>query len=267
MAVYKRSDWNNLLDAVNNVLQNPPDGCDPLDPIPHVESPHRWSKADIQEVHDKLMATCSAISFSDIPELWEQSVIDEINEALGEAWCDCEDDGGDDDGDDDGDESGCTDENKYSEHWTTISLMDITYSYCITSGLFGGGTKCRGNGCGAIGGFPNGYTNIGQMINGMQVGAPGIVGRRWLLYRQVGDSVYYLEEWAISCDGRVVCPFDIWVKTEEVFLGACFDCDFSNPACSAAEDVLQERVQTAAPAGYGLRIRASGSAVRCEDCD
>jgi len=94
--VYKREDWNDLLAAVNNVLENPPEETDCSDtvitPLPPVDENHRWSKSDIAAVHSKLLETnCDQISFSAIPDNWSQSIIDEINAALPLAWCDCSD--------------------------------------------------------------------------------------------------------------------------------------------------------------------------------
>lgn len=90
--VYKRSNWNELIDRVNDVLQNPPTGtdCEPIDPVEHVGSSHIWTKRDIQGVEDAIAQTCPDISFDAIPELWQQSIIDDINAALDQAWCDCE---------------------------------------------------------------------------------------------------------------------------------------------------------------------------------
>lgn len=91
---YKLSDWNDLLVAVNNVLENPPEDthCSGtvITPLPLVEENHRWSKADIAAVHSKLLETkCDQISFSTIPDKWSQAILDEINIALSNAWCDC----------------------------------------------------------------------------------------------------------------------------------------------------------------------------------
>ena len=91
---YKLEDWNNLLDQVNDVITNPPEDTDcediEIDPIPHVGPDHKWSKADIQEVHDKLCQTCDDISFEPIPTRWKTSIITEIEDAMDEAWCECE---------------------------------------------------------------------------------------------------------------------------------------------------------------------------------
>jgi hypothetical protein len=87
---YKLSDWNELIDTVNGVLQNPPDGCDPIDTIPHVDAPHLWAEIDdVQNMQNKIKETCPDIEFETIPELWKQDTIDEINEKLDEAWCEC----------------------------------------------------------------------------------------------------------------------------------------------------------------------------------
>ena len=92
---YTRENWNDLLVAVNDVLENAPEETDCSDttitPLPSVNENHRWSKADVAAVHAKLLETnCDQISFSAIPDLWSQSILDEINDALTLAWCDCE---------------------------------------------------------------------------------------------------------------------------------------------------------------------------------
>lgn len=173
-----------MLDAVNEVLQNPPDGCGgPIDPIPHVEEKHRWSKADIQEVRDKLIQTCPEITFSDMPELWKQSVIDEINEALAEAWCDCCD----------------PFEELLCGFGQTFTVITFTPSCDLNVNGFG---DCR--------------WNFAPVINGLQVGEPGYDGRSYQLIRRNK----YTGEFAMSvfpgggsfgtidCDGRVVCNAD-----------------------------------------------------------
>jgi hypothetical protein len=90
---YTRDDWNGLIDTVNEVLQSPPEDtdCEPIGEIPHVEPEHIWTKGDISTVQNALSQTCSEINFGTIPDLWKQSIIDEINSALGQAWCDCND--------------------------------------------------------------------------------------------------------------------------------------------------------------------------------
>ncbi len=84
--------WNALIDEVNDILQNPPEGtdCEKIDELEHVGPDHKWSKTDIQEVQDKLKETCDSIDFANIPDLWKTSIIDEIKDAMdNDAWCDC----------------------------------------------------------------------------------------------------------------------------------------------------------------------------------
>jgi len=87
--VWKLTDWNDIIQQVNDLAQNPDAGCDPIDPLEEVEAPHRWSKTDIQEVQDKLKEICEDNTFADTPDLWKQSIIDEINDAIDLGWCDC----------------------------------------------------------------------------------------------------------------------------------------------------------------------------------
>lgn len=82
--------WNNLIQAVNEILQNPEGTCEPVEPLAEVSDPHLWSEDDITAVRERLMETCPEISFSEPLELWRQSAIDEIEAEMQKAWCDCE---------------------------------------------------------------------------------------------------------------------------------------------------------------------------------
>ena len=72
----------NIIRQINDLAENPPDGCESVDTLEEVEAPHKWSKDDIQQVQDKLTEICKDNSFSDIPDLWKQDTIDEINDAI-----------------------------------------------------------------------------------------------------------------------------------------------------------------------------------------
>jgi len=87
---YKREDWNQLIRDVNNIITSPPDGCSTLDPLEEVDENHIWSKNDIQVVQNALILTCVEIEFSDMPDKWKQSILDEIDTAMEQAWCHCE---------------------------------------------------------------------------------------------------------------------------------------------------------------------------------
>jgi len=84
--------WKELLDQVNLKLQDPPAGCDAIDEIGVPEECHRWSKGDIQEVHDKLnQMPGDCFTFQSIPDLWKKSIIDDVEGQLENSWCDCDD--------------------------------------------------------------------------------------------------------------------------------------------------------------------------------
>jgi hypothetical protein len=89
---YSIADWNGLVRAVNEILQNPPEetDCEPIDPIPEVTDPHLWSVGDVTEMRDKLIETCPDISFSEELVIWRPEIIDEIETQMASAWCDCE---------------------------------------------------------------------------------------------------------------------------------------------------------------------------------
>lgn len=159
---FKRSDWNDIIQQVNAVLQNPPTGtdCEPLPALEEVGPLHRWSKDDVQEVQDALKATCPSITFSAIPELWKQSIIDEITEAIGQAWCDCDEE--------------CNQELIDSENGTEFFLLSsapikVTASCPSNPDLLGNS---------------NPDVPLADVINGMQVGANNIFGRTWQVQRR-----------------------------------------------------------------------------------
>jgi hypothetical protein len=90
---YEIDQWNLLIRDVNDILQGPPEGstnCDPIDPIDEVTDPHIWAIADVTEMRDKLKETCPDIDFSEELVLWKEAIIDEIEEQMEEAWCNCE---------------------------------------------------------------------------------------------------------------------------------------------------------------------------------
>jgi hypothetical protein len=89
--LWTRQDWNDLIDEVNDTLENPPsEDCGSVESLEHVDENHIWRKSDIREVQDRISETCEDITWDAIPALWKQSIIDEIREKLGEAWCDCD---------------------------------------------------------------------------------------------------------------------------------------------------------------------------------
>lgn len=90
---YSIKNWNDLIEDVNEILENPPYesvDCPPVDPIELVEDPHIWTVQDVEEMRDKLKETCPDIEFEEELEVWKKDIIDEIVEEMDKAWCDCE---------------------------------------------------------------------------------------------------------------------------------------------------------------------------------
>ena len=85
--------WNTLIQDVNEILENPPEGseCEPLDPLDEVTDPHIWAVEDVEEVREALEETCPEIAFDTDLILWKYEIIDEIEEQMVLAWCNCED--------------------------------------------------------------------------------------------------------------------------------------------------------------------------------
>lgn len=82
--------WGKFIDKINDFLQDPPDGCDPIDIIEKPDECHRWSKSDIREVHDKLNEMPGdCFDFDDVPDIWKVSIIDDVEDQLTEVWCEC----------------------------------------------------------------------------------------------------------------------------------------------------------------------------------
>jgi hypothetical protein len=92
MGVFTRDDWNNLVQRINTLIQNPPanTSCSAQPALAQVPADHIWSKTDIQKAQNALKAICTTISFSPTPDLWRQSILDEINTALATGWCNCQ---------------------------------------------------------------------------------------------------------------------------------------------------------------------------------
>lgn len=90
-SVYKRIiDWNvQIIQPINELATNPPDGCDPLSPLPEAEKDHLWMKQDVINVQDKLMEICPDNDFTELetPQLITVILIEEIENAIAIGWC------------------------------------------------------------------------------------------------------------------------------------------------------------------------------------
>lgn len=85
MAAYSRAEWNDLIDRVNDVAIACSVEATPLEPV---AANHVWAKSDIREVQDRLKQVCSENTFTEpIPNLWLQSILDEIEAAIERGCC------------------------------------------------------------------------------------------------------------------------------------------------------------------------------------
>lgn len=99
MAVWTNADWKDIVDRINDLAQNPDGGCDAIAALPPVEADHVWTVQDVEAARDKLAEICSENEFSAELSTWKQDIIDELEAAIAEGWCDCceEEDRGDPD--------------------------------------------------------------------------------------------------------------------------------------------------------------------------
>ena len=91
---FSRKSWNeDIIREVNELCENPDEGCDPLPVLDEAEVDHIWAKIDVTEVQDKLVEICSENTFDDMdtPQLWHYNdIIVPIEEAIERGWCGCE---------------------------------------------------------------------------------------------------------------------------------------------------------------------------------
>lgn len=91
---FSRKSWNeDIIQEVNDLCQNPDEGCDPLPTIPLVDSKHIWTKTDVTTVQDKLKEICPENDFEELDtlQLWSYpDIIIPIEEAITRGWCGCQ---------------------------------------------------------------------------------------------------------------------------------------------------------------------------------
>jgi hypothetical protein len=85
--VWTRDKWNEIIQQINDLSENPPEGYSALPSLEEVPENHKWSVADIEAVRDRLLAICTANIFSAELVKWTQDIIDEIETAIANGWC------------------------------------------------------------------------------------------------------------------------------------------------------------------------------------
>jgi len=215
-------DWNQLIRDVNDILQNPDDGCDPIDPLDEVSDPHRWSVDDIQAVRDKLIETCPDISFSEELRLWAPGPIDQIEAAMSEAWCNC-----------------CDEEFLHEEDGVEIELA--SYPAIVYSNCFGRQSPDP---------IP-----LADMIHGMEIGKPGVEDRRWSLVRlpveNYSPNSYVKASGLISCEGTIIYTGDDMFYP---YWGAHVHCSSCDNYCEAAIARAEARIADWGSCDWIIRI-------------
>ncbi len=233
--------WNKLIRAVNEKLEDPPEGdeaCEPIDPIEEVTDPHRWSVDDVQEMRDKMMETCPDISFNEELELWEPAFIDEIETALEEMWCDC-----------------CSEEFLHDEEGLTLTIVEyppLVYSSSI----------CLDRPW--IPPIP-----VSPIIDGMQIGKSGINDRKWKLWREpvtnhpAMTTRVFIRSGSITCEGQITYGGNLKIEASHGDSFSYFGS--SEELCQIFLQNTQDGI-----AGWGslvYSIEISTLNAECADCD
>jgi hypothetical protein len=265
---YTREDWNSLIRRVNDVLQNPPQDtdCEPIEPLEEVGPDHIWTKTDIQNLQNKLKETCEEISFSDIPDLWKQSIIDEIENALGQAWCGCDDE--------------CTE-----EKLAPVRALDGLIMPVLTAPSIFIDKVCE------PGVIPT--TTIKDLINGIQLIPEGFDGAFWRLEVNAGTanvmqwgrtpdgwpiSLFADGTWRVLTTGTILCehkgkvqtiddrPIPLaWGATQNCTISG-YPCDDPNGPCPGSIEAVKALIAGhSPPLQYRLRLTVFSFVTCCPD--
>ncbi len=85
---FSRENWNKLIQDINDMIEDPPGDCPPLEPLEEAEENHIWTKKDVEDVRDKLEEMCPNNEFEeDLDKPWNTAIIDELEDNM--KFCDC----------------------------------------------------------------------------------------------------------------------------------------------------------------------------------
>jgi hypothetical protein len=237
---FTRDDWNSLIDDVNNIIRHPPadTDCTAQTAINHVGTSHIWTKTDIQQVQNKIKATCSDISWHDIPALWKASITEEIRSKLGQAWCHCNPTA-----------KPCKNSDGRAEDGHEVLIYSNGPPVVVSN--------CYGNNTDPV--------LLRGFINGLQVALPGFFGRTWAAFRRnhYNDGHTALSSslatGVLSCQGKITYSGNAQIETVSGIGVNCFNC--SDIACQAGLD--QAQIDLSGPmifySTYFIRINAASA--------
>lgn len=86
-------DWCDIQNRINDLIEDPDGDCPDVPLLECPEKPHIWTKKDIEDVRLKLEEICDEnegawTDFED-DQLWSAEILNEIEEAIREGWCNC----------------------------------------------------------------------------------------------------------------------------------------------------------------------------------
>lgn len=100
---FTREEWNDLVRRVNDKIAEDHEGekhkddgdrpCDPPDELEEAEEDHIWTREDVEKMRDALEDMCPNWELDELDEpdqLWKKWIIDQMEEGIEQAWCDCE---------------------------------------------------------------------------------------------------------------------------------------------------------------------------------
>lgn len=224
---FSRENWNKLIQDINDFVAAPPSGCPSVEPLEEVDPEHIWTVKDVEDVRDKLKEACPDHTFDEELEIWKTSIIDEIEEKIGQ-WCGCEP--------------------------IEFEIANEAPRFC--------GTCCDLHN-------PLPYVPVKDILDGMEVGPPGIFGRYWRLYElQASGSWSQQSGGPVNCAGQIVYTGG----TEVVLTQGCVSMSFCGSGCS---EWMQELIDEFQAENQDLldrpnfiqKVKVAGGTRSCEEGD
>lgn len=85
---FSRENWNELIRDINEMIEDPPSGCESIGFLEEVDPEHIWTQKDVEDVRDKLEEMCPDNEFEeDLDKPWRKAIIDELEDNM--RFCGC----------------------------------------------------------------------------------------------------------------------------------------------------------------------------------